>query len=161
MAVVLGFAVPAFADGWTTNYAKALEDAKTQNKAVLLDFTGSDWCPWCIKMDKETLDKQAFKDYADKNLILVTLDFPQTKPQPEKVQERNAMLSKKYHADGFPTFVLLSPSGTELGRQVGYLEGGPEAFIAFLNKHYHPAPGAAGGGDDFDNAFKPVASPTP
>ena len=118
---------------WLTDYKAAVDQAKTDNKNLLLDFTGSDWCPWCIRMDKEVLDTKEFKDYAAKNLVLVLVDFPQHKQQPQKVQDQNNDLQKQFGADGFPTFVLVDKDGKVLGQQVGYLEGGPAAFIAKLD----------------------------
>jgi len=118
---------------WLSDYNKAVDQAKTDNKNLLLDFTGSDWCPWCIRMDKEVLNTREFKDYADKNLILVLVDFPQSKQLPQKVQDQNSGLQQKFGAEGFPTFILLSKDGKVLGQQVGYLEGGPSAFIAKLD----------------------------
>src|ERR1041384_2972358 len=119
---------------WLTDLAKAQAKAKTENKMVLLDFTGSDWCGWCIKFDKEVLATKEFKDYAAKNLVLVQLDFPNKKPQSDELKKANAALQKKYDVNGYPTFVVLDKDGKEVGRQVGYLKGGPEAFIAKLNE---------------------------
>lgn len=147
---------------WTTDYNKALAQAKTENKAILLDFTGSDWCGWCMKMKKESLDTPQFTSYAQKNLILVTVDFPHSVPQPPAVKQQNEKLGAKYQANGFPTFVLVDKTGRELGRQSGYLAGGAPAFVAKLNTFYTPAPKAASKGDDFDSFFKkPAASPKP
>ncbi len=75
--------------GWTTNYAKALAQAKAEKKNVLLDFTGSDWCEWCMKLDKEVFADPKFQDYAKKNLILVTVDFPQGKEQSAEIKKQN------------------------------------------------------------------------
>ena len=119
---------------WHTDLPKAQATAKTENKMVLLDFTGSDWCGWCIKFDKEVLATKEFKDYAAKNLVLVQLDFPNKKPQSDELKKANAALQKKYDVNGYPTFVVLDKDGKEVGRQVGYLKGGPEAFIAKLNE---------------------------
>jgi thioredoxin-related protein len=129
LAVLLLGCLGARAD-WLDNYSAALDQAKSSNKNVLLDFTGSDWCPWCIKMDKEVLDTPQFKDYADKNLILMIADFPQSKQLSQTVQDQNAQLQKQYAVEGFPTFILVDKNGNVLGQQVGYLEGGPSAFIA-------------------------------
>ena len=119
---------------WGTDLPKALAQAKSDKKLVLLDFTGSDWCGWCIKFDKETLSTDKFAGYAKAHLALVTLDFPNKKPQSDALKAANAALQKKYNVDGFPTFVLLNADGKEIGRQVGYAPGGPEAFIAELEK---------------------------
>ena len=99
---------------------------------VLLDFTGSDWCSWCIKFDEEVLSTGKFRDYAAKRLALVNVDFPDSKPQSDEVKKANQDLKNKFNVTGFPTFVLLDSNGSELGRQVGYREGGPNAFIAEL-----------------------------
>jgi thioredoxin-related protein len=117
---------------WGTDLPKALAQAKSDKKLVLLDFTGSDWCGWCIKFDKDVLSTDQFANYAKTHLELVTLDFPNKKPQSDALKSANAALQKKYGVDGFPTFVLLNADGKELGRQVGYAPGGPEAFIAKL-----------------------------
>jgi len=117
---------------WQDNYEKALAQAKTENKSVLLDFTGSDWCGWCIKMVEETLSKPEFTDYAAKNLVLVEVDFPNKKKLSDETKKQNEELKKKFGARGYPTFVLVDKDGKELGKQVGYVEGGPSAFIAKL-----------------------------
>lgn len=114
--------------GWTDNYAKALEKAKAENKHVLLDFTGSDWCPWCIKLDKEIFAKAEFKSFAKDNLVLVTLDFPNS-PLPKKTKDQNDKLKGKFGAKGFPTLVIVDAEGKEVWKHVGYIEGGPPAFI--------------------------------
>ena len=160
VAAVLAGVGSAFAqqDKWTTDLAKAETQAKAENKAILLDFTGSDWCGWCMKMKKEALDTPQFSAYADKNLVLMTVDFPRSTPLPPEVKQQNDKLSAQYRANGFPTFILINGYGRELGRQDGYLEGGANAFIAKLNTFYHPAPKVASkGGDDFDTFFKKPA----
>src|SRR5687767_6717334 len=102
---VLCVSVPiAFAaTGWDDDYEKALAKAKAENKMVLLDFTGSDWCGWCIKLDKEVFSKKEFKDYAKENLVLVEVDFPQGKNQSKKLKEQNAKLKQEFGVRGFPT----------------------------------------------------------
>ncbi len=156
-------AASAFAQeaGWTDDYAKAVERAKAENKPILLDFTGSDWCGWCMKMKQETLGTPQFNAYAQQNLVLVTVDFPRRTQQAAALKQQNEQLGAKYQADGFPTFVLIDKTGRELGRQSGYLAGGPSAFIAKLSKFYTPAPTKTAGGteSDFDAYFKKNAPP--
>jgi thioredoxin-related protein len=118
---------------WGTDLPAALNQAQSDNKMVLLDFTGSDWCPWCIKFDHDVLSTGEFAGYAKSKLVLVQLDFPRTKPQSDDLKQANAALAKRFNVDGYPTYVLLNPAGDELGRQVGYREGGPDAFIAELD----------------------------
>jgi protein disulfide-isomerase len=117
---------------WGTDLPKALAQAKADKKMVLLDFTGSDWCHWCMKFDKDTLSTDKFADYAKSHLELVVVDFPNNKPQSDALKAANKALGEKYGVDGYPTFVVLNADGKEIGRQVGYAPGGPEAFIAKL-----------------------------
>jgi thioredoxin-related protein len=119
---------------WLTDVPKAEQQAKADNKLVLLDFTGSDWCGWCMKLDKDTFDQPEFADYAAKNLVLVQLDYPQHKDQSDDLKSANAALAKKYEIDGYPTLIALKPDGTVAWKQVGYLEGGPKALIAKLDE---------------------------
>ncbi|HEU5395639.1 MAG TPA: thioredoxin family protein [Verrucomicrobiae bacterium] len=119
---------------WQLHLPAALDQARKEKKQVLLDFTGSDWCPWCIKFDHEILDTAKFAEYANRHLVLVQLDYPRNKPQSESLRRDNAELQQRFQVEGFPTFVLLNSDGKELGRQVGFLEGGPDAFIRELDK---------------------------
>jgi thioredoxin-related protein len=118
---------------WITDYRAALNQAKTRNKLVLLDFTGSDWCGYCKLLDKEVLTQPSFKDFADKNYIQVTIDFPRSKDLPADQKEQNENLAKQFKIGGFPTLIVLNPDGTEVGRQEGYQPGsGPDAVVAKL-----------------------------
>jgi protein disulfide-isomerase len=126
-------AEPASASSWGTDLPAALNRARSENRMVLLDFTGSDWCGWCIKFDQDVLSTDKFAGYAKSKLVLVRLDFPRHKEQDAALKQANEQLSKRFGVDGYPTFVLLDSAGKELGRQVGYLEGGPDAFIAELD----------------------------
>ncbi|MGD0349330.1 MAG: thioredoxin family protein [Verrucomicrobiota bacterium] len=117
---------------WGTDLPAALDQARSENKMVLLDFTGSDWCPWCIKFDHAVLSTDKFAAYAKDKLVLVKLDFPRHTPQGNSLRQANRELAKRFGVHGYPTYVLLNYAGRELGRQVGYAEGGPEAFIAEL-----------------------------
>ncbi|HEV7868323.1 MAG TPA: thioredoxin family protein [Chthoniobacteraceae bacterium] len=130
-AVVTSTAAFAAA-GWDDDYEKAVAKAKAEKKMVVLDFTGSDWCGWCIKLDKEVFSKKEFKDYAKENLVLVEVDFPQGKQLSKKVKEQNDRLQKEHGVQGFPTIVVLNPEGTKVGT-LGYTPGGPAAFIAKLD----------------------------
>lgn len=119
---------------WRNDFDGALKQAQAENKLVLLDFTGSDWCPWCIKFDHEVLSTPKFAAYAGEKLELVKVDFPRHTLLPPDQQKANDALAKKFNVDGYPTYVLLTPAGTEIDRQGGYLEGGPDAFIAELER---------------------------
>lgn len=106
--------------GWDDDYEKSLAKAKETKKMVLLDFTGSDWCGYCIKLDDEVFSKSAFKKFAKENLVLVELDFPHNTPLSKKTKAQNDALGKKYKVNGYPTIVLLDSDGKEVTRWVGY-----------------------------------------
>jgi thioredoxin-related protein len=118
---------------WLTDLPKAQAQAKTEKKLVMLDFTGSDWCGWCIKLHKEVFSQPEFADYAKKNLVLVEVDFPRSKPQSAELKKANAALQDKYKVEGYPTIIVLNGEGKKVG-ELGYQPGGPKAFIAELDK---------------------------
>ncbi len=119
---------------WLDSVPQAMDQAKRENKLLLLDFTGSDWCGWCKKLDADTFSKPEFTDYAGKNLVLVVVDFPAHKPQPAALKGANKALKEKYDVKGYPTLVVLKPDGTVLWKQTGYLAGGPDKMIAKLDQ---------------------------
>ena len=127
-------AAPTSELSWGDDLPAALNQARSENKRVLLDFTGSDWCGWCIKFDKDVLSTDKFAGYAKSKLVLVKLDFPSHKEQDAALKQVNQEIKKRFGVDGFPTFVLLNFAGKELWRQAGYAEGGPDAFIAELDR---------------------------
>ena len=114
---------------WLTNYQQALAQAAKEKKRVLIDFTGSDWCPPCSQMEKEVLSQPEFIAFAKNNLVLLKLDFPRRKKLSPEEKEQNHKLGQQFAIEGFPTYVLVDPTGKELKRQSGYLEGGPKKFI--------------------------------
>lgn len=119
--------------GWITSVEQGQQEAKVNNKLVLLDFTGSDWCGWCVLLDREVFSKPKFKDYASKNLVLVEVDFPKRKPVPDAARRENLRLAQRYQIQGFPTIIVLNGDGQVVG-EFGYVKGGPDAFIAVLEK---------------------------
>jgi thioredoxin-related protein len=118
---------------WIADFDQAVEVAKKENKNLLVDFTGSDWCGWCIKLHDEVFQHKAFLEAAQKEYVLVALDFPRADEIKAKVPnpERNAELQKKYGVRGFPTILLLTPEGELIG-QTGYQKGGPEKYVVHL-----------------------------
>ncbi len=113
---------------WETDFELAKKRAKEEKKDMLLDFNGSDWCGWCIKLKKEVFDMPAFQEYAKKNLIMVDLDYPHQKVLPEKEKAQNEKLQQEYQIQGFPTIILLNSKGREVAR-TGYQEGGPDKYV--------------------------------
>ena len=120
--------------GWSTSYEEGQQEAKANNKLVLLDFTGSDWCGYCKHMQAEIFSKPQFQDYAAKNLVLVELDFPRFKQQSDAVRKQNMKLASEYDVEAFPTLIVLSPEGKPVANIMGYIEGGPEPLITALEK---------------------------
>src|ERR1700677_1150466 len=100
LALVLA-TMPALHADWTTDYKPAFDQARAQNKLVLLYFTGSDWSPNCKALQAEVFSQQSFKDFADKNYILVTIDFPRQIQLPDDVKKQNLELAKKFDPEGF------------------------------------------------------------
>lgn len=121
-------------DAWLTDYAKAQAQAKEQKKAILMDFTGSDWCPPCKQLHKTVLTSSEFKKMAEQKLVLVEVDFPENKKQSEALKKANAELEKKFKVDGYPTIVVVDASGKELFREVGYDGSSAKEYVGKLAK---------------------------
>ncbi len=119
------------AQGWSEDFDKVMQQAKEEGKYVLADFTGSDWCGWCIRLNKEVFSQKEFKDYAKDNLLLVSLDFPSNKEQSEALKKQNATLAKKYGIRGYPTVLIFNPQG-EVIEKTGYRKGGAKAYVEYL-----------------------------
>ena len=118
---------------WLTDFDTAQARSRAESKPLLLDFTGSDWCPPCMRLRKEVFSKPEFADYAAKNLVLLEVDFPKRKTLPPAQQAANDALARQFGVEGFPTILVLSPSGKHLG-QLGSASGGTTAFIAELER---------------------------
>jgi protein disulfide-isomerase len=112
------------ASGWVTGYEAALATAKAEKKLVLADFTGSDWCGWCKKLKAEVFDQPAFQEWAQKNVVLLELDYPAGKPMPPELKQQNDALQRKYRIEGYPTILFLDATGEPVG-VMGYQPGGP------------------------------------
>ena len=128
-AALVGSAIANTPKGWTTDLAQALEDAKARNKSVLVEFTGSDWCPPCIFMRKNVFSKDEFVSRASEDFILVELDFPNNNPE---LAKQNQPLAEKYNVEGFPTVILLTPNGKEFSRTLGAEHRDVESFLKWL-----------------------------
>ncbi|MCF7711048.1 MAG: thioredoxin family protein [Opitutales bacterium] len=138
-------ALPALAGPkWYTDLDEAKAVAAKENKPLLVDFTGSDWCGYCIKLHAEVFDKPEFEEFA-KNYVLVELDFPSKKPQPPEEKAKNKATQAKFGVSGFPTVLLLdAKTGEAYGRQSGYGPGsGPKAYIEKLSAFKNTAEGRA------------------
>jgi thioredoxin-related protein len=140
MSISLHAADEAKGSGWTEKYDEAVAVSKKSGLPILADFTGSDWCGWCIKLHKEVFDTQEFKEWAAKNVVLLELDFPNQKAQDEALKAKNKELAGKYEIRGYPTILILDAEGKKLGK-LGYKAGGPKVWIEEFTKQYK-----AGGG---------------
>lgn len=118
---------------WLTNMQKAQEIAAKENKDLMINFTGSDWCVWCKKLRNEVFDEEGFEKAAD-DFVFVEMDFPNDKSLiPKEVQAQNEKWGDKFGIQGFPTVVLTDAEGRPYG-SVGYVEGGPKPFLSQLEK---------------------------
>jgi len=117
---------------WLTDLPKAEAQAKKENKLVMLDFTGSDWCGWCIKLNKDVFSKPEFIKYAKENLVLVEVDFPNHKEQSAEQKKANVALREKYGVKAYPTIIVLNAEGKNVGR-LGYMDS-PKPFIDKLEE---------------------------
>jgi protein disulfide-isomerase len=125
----------AAADGeWLTDLPKAQTKARAENKMVLLDFTGSDWCPPCKSLHNTVLTSAEFTAFAKGSLVLVEVDFPRAKKQTPELKAANAKLQEQYKIEGYPTVIVLDANGKEIFREVGF--GGTPAkdYVAKLAK---------------------------
>ena len=132
--IVFLAAVNVLVAEWQTDYAKALAKAKAENKRVLLDFTGSDWCGPCIELNKKVFSTKEFRAFADKNLVFVEVDYPRGKKQSAELVSQNEKLAKEYGIDekGYPTLVLLDPSGRKIRELNGYSGETTDDFISWI-----------------------------
>ncbi len=129
----LTFSTVHAAEGWTEDFEAAKKLAAKEKKDLLMDFTGSDWCAYCIKLKKEVLSKPEFISTVPKSFVLVELDFPQEKEQDAKIKAQNEKLQKDYSIDGYPT-VLLADAAGRVYAKTGYMPGGAAPYLAQLEE---------------------------
>ena len=116
---------------WLTDLDAAKAKGVKENKPVLVDFTGSDWCPPCIQLHKVVFQSAEFAAVASK-YVLVELDYPRKTPQAPELKAKNAELSKKFGISGFPTVLLIdAKSGEVFGKTVGF---GGQTAKEYLDK---------------------------
>jgi protein disulfide-isomerase len=115
-----------------TNFARSAELAKNTNRPLLIAFLGTDWSISSLKLDREVFDQSEFADNSSYNFVLCKLHFYQTQERLPETIRQNEELATKYKIQEFPTVVMLSPDGREIGR-LGYIPGGVKAFAAAVN----------------------------
>ena len=120
---------------WYTDIEVAKKESQKTKKPMMLFFTGSDWCGWCVRLQKEVFFKDEFKKWANENVVLVELDFPRSKPQSDDTKRQNQMLQKQFNVAGYPTIHFVRPEKSKEGMdlmplgQTGYMSGGPGPWI--------------------------------
>lgn len=119
-------------EGWLNDFAKAKAEAERTGRPILVNFSGSDWCGWCIRLDNEVLSKAAFKTYAKDNLVLFNADFPRNVKLPEKEAKQNEELAQQFGLQGFPTVLLVEADGKTVIARTGYRPGGPTGYVEHL-----------------------------
>ena len=119
-------------DGWTDDFDAAKKQAAAEGKLLLVDFSGSDWCGWCKKLDQEVFAKPEFIKKAKKDFVLVMIDSPRDKSLlSEKAAKQNPELKSKYKISGFPTVLIMDADG-EVIEKTGYRDGGAKAYVKYL-----------------------------
>jgi len=131
IAVALSSVSAVAAEGWMTDFEAAKKKAAAENKTLLLEFTGSDWCPPCRMLGKNVFSKAEFVAEASKKFVLVELDYPRAKPQPAELKLQNRALQAKYSITSYPTILLIDAKGRPFAR-AGFLRGGPAEYNKLL-----------------------------
>ena len=121
---------------WHDDLQKAIAISQKENKPLMLFFTGSDWCGWCVRLQKEVFFKPEFTKWAKENVVLVELDFPRKKAQAKEVKTQNAQLQQQFQVRGYPTIWFVKADKNSSGQvnlsqlgKTGYVKGGPSAWI--------------------------------
>ena len=128
---ILAAGVASAGELWTDNAQEAMAQAAKEKKDLLIDFTGSDWCGWCIKLDQEVFSQPAFQAEAPKRFVLLKLDFPRNRQLPEETKKQNSEWRDKFAIKGYPTIVLADAEGKPYAK-TGYRPGGPKAYLKHL-----------------------------
>jgi protein disulfide-isomerase len=113
---------------WYDSLDAAMQESAATGKPILVNFTGSDWCSFCVKLKKEVFETDAFGSWAEEKVVLVSLDYPRRAAQPAQIQERNQTLQKTYGVQSFPTNLFLDSTGNVIGRGPGY-QADPQTWI--------------------------------
>ena len=133
VACSLGAAEKSKPSLWFEDYAQARKLATEKKRPILMLFSGSDWCPPCIRLEKEVFQQKPFADFAASGkVILFWADFPRTKKQNSKIAAQNRQLMQVYRVNGVPSVILTDPSGKEFAR-TGYRPGGAQSYVEHLD----------------------------
>lgn len=138
--VSLGLTIQAQDNVWETDLTKAINLSEKSKKPILMFFTGSDWCGWCVRLQKEVFNTSSFTEWANQNVILLELDFPRRTSITPELQKQNADLQSFFKVSGYPTIWITK--ATKTGKQIsfeqlgstGYVSGGPDVWIQGANR---------------------------
>ena len=128
-------------NGWLINFEEAAKLSIKSGKPILANFTGSDWCGWCIRLNREVFVTPEFKDWASENVILLELDYPRRQQQTDEIKKQNRELQQFFQVRGYPTLhifnVVITDGKTQITTlgKMGYLAGGPTPWIASANNY--------------------------
>jgi protein disulfide-isomerase len=122
---------------WQDSMDAAMEASAQSGKPILANFTGSDWCGWCVKLKKDVFETNEFKQWARENVILLELDYPKRRNQPVEIKRQNAELKSRYGINGYPTILLLSADGEPIGSRLGY-RNNPDDWIETAETQLRP-----------------------
>lgn len=129
---------------WYTDVREAITVSNKEQKPMLMFFTGSDWCGWCIRLQNEVLKTEEFKKWASGNVVLVELDYPRAVVQTPEIKNQNLELQQAFQIQGFPTIFFTSAESKDgkvnfkgLGK-TGYVAGGPSAWLTVAEGIVHP-----------------------
>jgi len=129
---------PAPYDGpavWETDFGAAMDQAKARKCHILILYTGSDWCPWCKKMDAEVYSQPEFAKYSHGKFVLLKLDYLRHSPQSDAAKAQNDDMLQRFNVHGYPNAVIVDFKGNAIARFEGYQEGGPAHFIQMLQAY--------------------------
>ena len=139
LATVLSAAEPV----WLTDLDAAKAQGVKENKPVLVDFTGSDWCPPCKSLHKVVFESSEFAAAASR-YVLVELDFPRNTPQTPELKAKNREWQQMYAVNSFPTILLLdAKSGEVFGRVGGFGGQTAKEYLAKLATYQNTPEGKA------------------
>lgn len=124
----------AGSEGWLTDWEAAKAKSKAENKPILINVTGSDWCGACIQLEKDVFSTAAFKDFAAGKVILMLADLPEKTKLPDALRKQNEALEEEYATEGFPTVLLLDAEGKKLSADMGDYEGDAAGFLKILKE---------------------------
>ncbi len=121
---------------WHESYEFARAESEKTGKPILADFTGSDWCQYCVKLKQEVFEKPEFEAWARDNVVLLELDYPRRVVQNPEIKQQNEMLKQEYGISSYPTVLLIDASGNQIGK-LGYMNN-PTEWISAAEAQLYP-----------------------